>query len=170
MKKGKGKNSKLLPNSLRIISSCIKTVSTNASTAVRYAGATVAASISSSADGLKEQVLWAGFDKLELDPAVFGRVLLLGYQNGFQVFDVEEASSLSELVSKREGPVTFLQLLPLPAKCDVAEKYKSSYPLMVVVGGEEIDRPSMVQNNSYGCGRYGSAVSIWELYWPSNGC
>ncbi|KAL2510619.1 Autophagy-related protein 18g [Abeliophyllum distichum] len=134
-------------------------VSTNASTAVRSAGATVAASISSSADDRKEQVLWAGFDKLELGPAVFRRVLLLGYQNGFQVFDVEEASSLSELVSKRDGPVTFLQMLPLPAKCDGAEKYKSSYPLMVVVGGDENDRPSLVQNNSYGCARYGSAES-----------
>ncbi|XP_022851064.1 autophagy-related protein 18g [Olea europaea var. sylvestris] len=159
MKKSKGKNSKLLPNSLRIISSCIKTVSTNASTAVRSAGATVAASISSSSDDRKEQVLWVGFDKLELGPAVFRRVLLLGYQNGFQVFDVEEASSLSELVSKRDGPVTFLQMLPLPAKCDGAEKYRSSYPLMVVVGGDEDDRPSPVQNYSYGCGRYGSAES-----------
>lgn len=56
MKKGKGKTSKLLPNSLRIISSCIKTVSTNASTAVRSAGASVAASISSPGDDRKEQV------------------------------------------------------------------------------------------------------------------
>ncbi|PIN26078.1 hypothetical protein CDL12_01183 [Handroanthus impetiginosus] len=55
MRKVKGKNSKLLPNSLRIISSCIKTVSANASTAVRSAGATVAASISSG-DDRKEQV------------------------------------------------------------------------------------------------------------------
>lgn len=56
MKKGKGKTSKLLPNSLRIISSCIRTVSTNASTAVRSAGASVAASISSPGDDRKEQV------------------------------------------------------------------------------------------------------------------
>lgn len=56
MRKGKGKTSKLLPNSLRIISSCIKTVSTNASTAVRSAGASVVASISSSGDDRKEQV------------------------------------------------------------------------------------------------------------------
>lgn len=56
MRKGKGKTSKLLPNSLRIISSCIRNVSTNASTAVRSAGASVAASISSSGDDRKEQV------------------------------------------------------------------------------------------------------------------
>ena len=57
MKKGKSKNSGLLPNSLKIISSCLKTVSTNASTAVRSAGASVAASISS-ADDRKDQVLF----------------------------------------------------------------------------------------------------------------
>lgn len=60
MKKGKSKNGGLLPNSLRIISLCLKTVSTNATTVastVRSAGASVAASISSSSDDHKDQVL-----------------------------------------------------------------------------------------------------------------
>lgn len=59
MKKGKSKNNGLLPNSLRIISSCLKTVSTNASTVastVRSAGASVAASISTSTEDHKDQV------------------------------------------------------------------------------------------------------------------
>lgn len=60
MKKVKTKNNGLLPNSLRIISSCLKTVSTNASTVastVRSAGASVAASISSSSsEDHKDQV------------------------------------------------------------------------------------------------------------------
>ena len=60
MKKVKAKNNGLLPNSLRIISSCLKTVSTNASTVastVRSAGASVAASISSSSsEDHKDQV------------------------------------------------------------------------------------------------------------------
>lgn len=66
MKKGKGSSSKnsgggLLPNSLKIISSCIKTVSTNASTVVRSAGASVAASISASPDDRKDQVFFQFF-------------------------------------------------------------------------------------------------------------
>ena len=59
MKKGKGKNNGLLPSSLRIISSCLKTVSTNASTVastVRSAGASVASSISAAAEDHKDQV------------------------------------------------------------------------------------------------------------------
>lgn len=61
MRKGKGKNTtsgKLLPNSWRIVSSCLKTVSTNASTAVRSA---VAAAISPSSDDHKDQVSYSGF-------------------------------------------------------------------------------------------------------------
>ncbi|KAL0435801.1 UNVERIFIED_CONTAM: Autophagy-related protein 18g [Sesamum radiatum] len=159
MRKGKGKNSKLLPNSLRIISSCIKTVSTNASTAVRSAGASVAASISSSGDDRKEQVLWAGFDKLELSPTTLRHVLLLGYVKGFQVFDVEDASGLSELVSRREGPVTFLQMLPAPANCDGTGKYNSCHPMLVIVGGNEEDTvPAHV--------RYGSAESSYSSFDP----
>lgn len=58
MKKGKGKNSGLLPNSFKIISSCLKTVSanaTNVASSVRSAGASVAASISAAEDD-KDQV------------------------------------------------------------------------------------------------------------------
>ncbi|KAI7984290.1 Autophagy-related protein 18g [Camellia lanceoleosa] len=149
MKKGKGKNSGLLPNSLKIISSCIRTVSTNASTVVRSAGASVAASITASSDDRKDQVTWAGFDKLEFGPTAFKHVLLLGYQNGFQVFDVEDASNLSELVSKRDGPVTFLQMLPVPAKCDGDEGFRSLHPLLLVVAGDEPNSSSLGQTSGH---------------------
>ncbi|KAL8530760.1 hypothetical protein ACS0TY_007704 [Phlomoides rotata] len=161
MRKSKGKTSKLLPNSLRIISSCIRTVSTNASTAVRSAGASVAASISSSGDDRKEQVLWAGFDKLELGPSAPRCVLLLGYLKGFQVFDVEDASGLSELVSRRDGPVTFLQILPAPVNCDGTGKYKSAHPVLVVVGGSEDERMPMVQYTGHGSARYGPTEAVF---------
>ncbi|GAU30689.1 hypothetical protein TSUD_39130 [Trifolium subterraneum] len=58
MKKGKGKNNDLLQSSLRIISSCLKTVSTNTCTVastIRSAGASVASSIASPSDGHKDQ-------------------------------------------------------------------------------------------------------------------
>uniref|UniRef100_A0A5B7ARY2 Putative autophagy-related protein 18g n=2 Tax=Davidia involucrata TaxID=16924 RepID=A0A5B7ARY2_DAVIN len=158
MKKGKGKNSGLLPNSFKIISSCLKTVSTNATTVVRSAGASVAASISSSADDHKDQVIWAGFDKLELGPASIKHVLLIGYQNGFQVIVVEDASNFSELVSKRDGPVTFLQMLPTPAKSDGDEGFRSSHPLLLTVAGDEAYNLSLSQNCSHlgGLGRDGT--------------
>lgn len=82
------------------------------------------------------QVTWAGFDKLELGPALLRRVLLLGYQNGFQVLDVEDASNFSELVSKRDGPVTFLQMQPYPAESDGSQGFRASHPLLLVVSGE----------------------------------
>ncbi|KAK9139508.1 hypothetical protein Scep_009189 [Stephania cephalantha] len=150
MKKEKGGGGErsgngLLPNSLRIISSCLKTVSHNATTVattVRSAGASVAASISvaAAAEDHRDQVLWAGFDKLDLGPSVSRQVLLLGYANGFQVLDVEDASDVSELVSKRDGPVTFLQLQPTPEKSEGHEDqdgFKASQPLLLVVAGDE---------------------------------
>lgn len=56
---GGGRNG-LLPNSLRIISSCLKTVSSNAgsvASTVRSAGASVAASIAASPEDEKDQVI-----------------------------------------------------------------------------------------------------------------
>lgn len=60
MRRGKGKNG-LLPSSLRIISSCLKTVSSNAgsvASTVRSAGASVAASIAVPAADEKDQVIY----------------------------------------------------------------------------------------------------------------
>ncbi|EPS67432.1 hypothetical protein M569_07343, partial [Genlisea aurea] len=141
MKKARDRNTKLLPNSLRIISSCIKTVSTNAATAVRSAGASVATSLASE-DDQKEQVLWAAFDSLESSPNAFHRVLLLGYLNGFQIFDVEDASGFSELVSTHDGPATFLQMLPTPGHgAGVGSgKYESAQPVVVIAGFREDEK------------------------------
>ncbi|KAJ0977624.1 hypothetical protein J5N97_013098 [Dioscorea zingiberensis] len=146
---GGGSRNGLFPHSLKIISSCLKTVSANAgsvASTVRSAGASVAASIAVPAEEEKDQVLWAGFDRLELGPpSSFKHVLLLGYSNGFQVLDVEDASSVCELVSKRDGPVTFLQMQPIPAKSDGSEGFKVSHPLLLVVAGDETNGLGMVQ-------------------------
>lgn len=166
MKKGKGRNNGLLPNSFRIISSCLKTVSSNAgsvASTVRSAGASVAATISAaSSEDQKDQVTWAGFDRLELGPSVFKRVLLLGYQNGFQVFDVEDASNYSELVSKRDGAVSFLQMQPYPASSNGQEGYRTSHPLLLVVAGDYTNCSTIIQNGTQSVGvcKNGGAESM----------
>ncbi|RWV83737.1 hypothetical protein GW17_00054620, partial [Ensete ventricosum] len=168
MRKGRAKSG-LLPSSLRIISSCLKTVSSNAgsvASSVRSAGASVAASIAVPAEDEKDQVaieniylpfcllldrrgdfrvLWAGFDKLELSPSTFKNVLLLGYSNGFQVLDVEDASNVCELVSKRDGPATFLQMQPTPMMSEATEGFRASHPLLLIVAGDETNGTGMVQ-------------------------
>ncbi|KAG8085535.1 hypothetical protein GUJ93_ZPchr0010g7759 [Zizania palustris] len=148
MRRGKGGGSGLLPSSLRIISSCLKTVSSNAgsvASTVRSAGASVAASIAPQAEDEKDQVLWAGFDKLELQPSSFKHVLLVGYSNGFQVLDVEDAANVCELVSKRDGPVTFLQMQPTPVYSECTEGFRSSHPMLLVVAGDETNGLGVVQ-------------------------
>ncbi|RRT57097.1 hypothetical protein B296_00039348, partial [Ensete ventricosum] len=90
-------------------------------------------------------VLWAGFDKLDLGPSSFKHVLLLGYSNGFQVFDVEDVSSVCELVSKHDGPATFLQMQPMPFKSESIEGLRASHPLLLVVAGDETNGTGVVQ-------------------------
>nr|XP_017228197.1 PREDICTED: autophagy-related protein 18h-like [Daucus carota subsp. sativus] len=131
-----------LPNSFKLISSCIKTVSSN----VRSASASVAGSIAADADDLKkDQVLCACFDRLELGPSVGKTLLLLGYSNGFQVLDFEDASNVTELVSRRDDAVTFLQMQPIPAKGNGREGFMDSHPLLLVVASEETRNSGPVQ-------------------------
>ncbi|KAF5739504.1 hypothetical protein HS088_TW12G00710 [Tripterygium wilfordii] len=140
-----------IPNSLKFISSCIKT----ASSGVRSAGATVAASISGDNQDLKDQVLWASFDRLEVNPSSFKRVLLIGYCNGFQVIDVQDASDVNELVSRRDDPVTFLQIQPFPAKSDDHEGFIASHPVLLVVACDESKSSDLMHSGRDGLVRDG---------------
>lgn len=99
---------------------------------------------------LAKQVLWACFDRLELGLSSFKRVLLIGYSDGFQVLDVEDASNVCELVSRRDDPVTFLQMQPIPAKSDGREGYKKSHPLLLVVACDDSADSASVQTGRDG--------------------
>lgn len=82
---------------------------------------------------LYSQVQWAGFDKLEGADDAIRQVLLLGYRSGFQVWDVEEADNVRDLVSRHDGPVSFLQMAPKPiASSRSDDKFADSRPLLVV--------------------------------------
>lgn len=104
-----------------------------------------------------KQVLWTGFDRLELGPAAFKRILLLGYSNGFQVLDVENASNFSELVSRHDDPVTFLQMQPLPARSGGDEGFRASHPLLLVVACEESKSSGVMPSTRDGFVRDGFA-------------
>lgn len=78
------------------------------------------------------KVLWAGFDKLESEAGATRRVLLLGYRSGFQVWDVEEADNVHDLVSRYDGPVSFMQMLPRPLTSKTSrDKFAEVRPLLV---------------------------------------
>ncbi|PNY17060.1 autophagy-related protein 18h-like, partial [Trifolium pratense] len=91
-------------------------------------------------------VLWACFDRLELGLSSFKHVLLLGYSNGFQVLDVDDGSNIRELASKRDDPVSFLQMQPVPAKSESCEGFRASHPLLLVVACDKSKIPGTVQN------------------------
>ncbi|XP_020233954.1 autophagy-related protein 18h isoform X1 [Cajanus cajan] len=139
---GCSKSNGFVPSSFKFISSCIKT----ASSGVRSA----AASISGDGHDRKDQVafcvLWACFDRLELGPTSVKHVLLLGYSNGFQVLDVEDASNVRELASKRDDPVSFLQMQPVPAKSESCEGFRASHPLLLVVACDKSKIPGKMLN------------------------
>ncbi|KAI5065532.1 hypothetical protein GOP47_0020227 [Adiantum capillus-veneris] len=125
-----GRSNSFLPTSIRAI---FRGATSLAST-VRSAGTSVASSISSATDDhQREQVQWAGFDMLEFGPDRSQRVLLLTYVNGFQVWNVEDANDVWELVSKRDGPVALLRAQPQPISdaCDTA--MDAARPLLLVV-------------------------------------
>lgn len=100
------------------------------------------------------KVLWAGFDKLEVEGNIARQVLLLGYRSGFQVWDVEEAHNVHDLVSKHDGPVSFLQMLPKPLPAMASgDKFSDSRPLLVVYtdGSRLLDGKSACNGSNPNC-------------------
>eukprot|EP00250_Pteridium_aquilinum_P016004 c22885_g1_i1 orf=754-3780(+) len=131
-----GRSGGFFPNSFRAI---FRSASSLAST-VRSASSSVASTISSSADDRqREQVHWAGFDIIELGPGRFQRVLLLTYLNGFQVWNVEDANDVWEVVSKRDGPVAFLRVQPQPITDASDEALNAARPFLLVVTTDSVN-------------------------------
>ncbi|KNA08340.1 hypothetical protein SOVF_163470 isoform B [Spinacia oleracea] len=169
-----GRTNGFIPSSFRAISSYMRIVSSGASTVastVRSAASSIV--VDRDHDSRCDQVLWAGFDKLELEGGNVRQVLLLGYRSGFQVWDVEEAHNVHDLVSKHDGPVSFLQMLPKPLPTMASEdKFSDSRPLLVVYtdGSRLLDGKSAPCNGSIsngnvpGNGLYGpSTIRFYSL-------
>lgn len=131
-KNSKGNGLFSLRTYLRIVSSGASTVAST----VRSAGASVASSIAERyEETIRDQVHWAGFDKVECIGGVLRQVLLLAYHHGFQVWDVEEADDVRQLASRHDGPVSFLQIQKKPILSKKLEdKFADFRPLLVVAG------------------------------------
>ncbi|KAJ7522205.1 hypothetical protein O6H91_18G001300 [Diphasiastrum complanatum] len=91
------------------------------------------------------RVQWASFDKLELSSGSIHHMLLLTYMNGFQVWDVEDASNVSEIVSRRDGHVAFLRLQPWPHPKELINgMFNKAHPLLLVVTGDIANRTASI--------------------------
>ncbi|CAH1428673.1 unnamed protein product [Lactuca virosa] len=131
-----GSNNGFIPSSFRSLSSYLRIVSSGASTVastVRSAASAASTIVDRDNDAVPDQVLWAGFDKLECEGDISRRVLLLGYQFGFQVWDVEDANNVRNIVSRYDGAVFSMQLLPKPIVPKHSQvEYANSRPLLVI--------------------------------------
>ncbi|XP_072956424.1 autophagy-related protein 18f-like isoform X1 [Typha angustifolia] len=124
--------------SVRSLSNYMRIMSSGASTAastLRSAGASIVSSITNHEDdGCFDQVHWAGFDKLESEGDVLRQIMLLSYRSGFQVWDVEKADDVRQLVSRHDGLVSFMQMQKNPI---VSKRFEDRFadvrPLLIVV-------------------------------------
>ncbi|KDP39046.1 hypothetical protein JCGZ_00803 [Jatropha curcas] len=140
-------NNGFLPSSFRTISSYLRIVSSGASTVARSAASVAQSIVDRDDDGNNDKVQWAGFDELEDEDGVIRRVLLLGYPSGFQVWDVEEADNVRDLVSRHDGPVSFMQMLPKPiTSMQSVDKFADSRPILVVFTDGTLSGGTSVQD------------------------
>ncbi|KAH1121045.1 hypothetical protein J1N35_004205 [Gossypium stocksii] len=147
---GGGVVSRSARSSFRAISSYLRIVSSGASTVARSAVSVASSIVDREDDSCYDQVHWAGFDKLEGEGDVIRQVLLLGYLSGFQVWDVEEADNVRDLVSKCDGPVSFMQMLPKPAPAmRPDDKFADSRPLLVVSADGSLSKDTRIQDGAY---------------------
>lgn len=162
-------NNGFIPTSFRSLSSYLRIVSSGASTVastVRSAASAASTIVDRDTDAVPDQVLWAGFDKLECEGDHSRRVLLLGYQFGFQVWDVEDANNVHNIVSRYDGAVSFMQILPKPTVLKHSQlDYANSRPLLVICA----DGSFSAGGNSQGGPTISSSGNIKNGYGQLNG-
>ncbi|MED6219840.1 hypothetical protein PIB30_039401 [Stylosanthes scabra] len=128
-----GRTNGFIPSSFRAISSYLRIVSSGASTVARSAASVASSIVDRDDDADHDQVIWAGFDTLESKGGILQQVLLLGYRSGFQVWHVDESNNVRDVVSRHDGPVSFMQVVPNPIASKRSEdKFANSRPLLVV--------------------------------------
>ncbi|KAJ7948493.1 Autophagy-related protein like [Quillaja saponaria] len=141
------RTNKFIPSSFRAISSYLRVVSSGASTVARSAALVASSIVDRVEDANHDQVIWAGFDKLEEEADVIRQVLLLGYRSGFQVWDVEDANNVHDIVSRHDGPVSFMQMLPKPiALKKLGDKFADCGPLLVVCADTSLSGGGNIQD------------------------
>ncbi|MCD7463910.1 hypothetical protein HAX54_051687 [Datura stramonium] len=120
----------VFPTSFRALS---KIVSSGASTVASTVKSAASAIVERENESSHDQVLWAGFDKLESERGTTRQILLLGCRYGFQVWDVEDGDTVCNLVSRHDGPVSFMQVLPkLIASKNRDDKFSVSRPMLIL--------------------------------------
>ena len=105
-----GNQQGIFSSSLLSVGSSLKTVGNRAGRGIFHAVAAGYDHLTSDHSD-KEPVLFAKFSKLEWRAAIGLQqqdVLLLGYETGFQVWDLQDCTQTQELVSKRDGPVRWI--------------------------------------------------------------
>ncbi|KAG6473183.1 autophagy-related protein 18f-like [Zingiber officinale] len=129
--------------SVRSLSKIVSSGASNLASSVCKTGASIVSSIANSQDhSAHDQVLWAGFDKLECEGDI-RQILLLGYRSGFQVWDVEHSDDISQLVSRYDVSATFLQMQKNPIESKgIIDKFADHRPLLIVVGNSNVSANS----------------------------
>ncbi|KAK3001077.1 hypothetical protein RJ639_022248 [Escallonia herrerae] len=122
-----------LATSFRALSRIMSSGASTVASTVRQAASAASAIVDRENDANNDQVYWAGFDKLECEGDITRQVLLLGYRFGFQVWDFEESDNVRELISRYDGPVSFMQMLPkLVASKRSGDTFADSRPLLAI--------------------------------------
>nr|GMC76575.1 autophagy-related protein 18F-like [Ipomoea batatas] len=122
-----------IPTSFRALSRIMSSGASTVASTVKSAASAASAIVDRDNESTHCQVLWAGFDKIECEGRITRQVLLLGCWYGFQVWDVEEPDNVHNLVSKHDGPVSFMQILPKPISLKQhGDKFANSRPLLII--------------------------------------
>ncbi|KAG0210436.1 hypothetical protein BGX28_009345, partial [Mortierella sp. GBA30] len=112
-------------------------------------------------------VLFSAFDWIESGAVGKNKIqrrfcLLLGYADGFQIWDITHPDNIHEIASVRnaESEVSFIKVLPSPRASGKSDLFEQHRPLMAVVMSNGYFRSS---NKSDGSEPYPKKIQIYSL-------
>ncbi|CAH9119859.1 unnamed protein product [Cuscuta epithymum] len=158
---GRSNKHGFVPTSFRALSRIVSSGASTVASTVKSAASAASAVMDKDNESNHDQVLWAGFDKIECQGGTTRQVLLLGCWYGFQVWDVEEPDDVHNLVSKHDGPVSFMQILPNPISSKQhRDEFANSRPLLIICADGSFPSGSIHHSRGVSNGNFVPTV-VW---------
>eukprot|EP01117_Protostelium_nocturnum_P009683 TRINITY_DN3459_c0_g1_i4.p1 TRINITY_DN3459_c0_g1~~TRINITY_DN3459_c0_g1_i4.p1 ORF type:complete len:637 (+),score=100.50 TRINITY_DN3459_c0_g1_i4:166-2076(+) len=86
----------------------------------------------------RDIILWSSFDNIEIGGKTC-QVLVIAYNNGFQVWNVEDTDNIYEMISKRDNSIRCAKILPSPLSLETQQNpFYGKRPLMAIASSAEM--------------------------------
>ena len=94
-------------------------------------------------DNSSDKVIWCNFDQIEMNNEII-HCLIICYNNGFQIWQIDEKENFKEILNRRENNNSIIQIFKILSSPNKGKNdlYADKRPIALVYSENEISKPT----------------------------